>query len=443
VCGSWRGNPDRWGRLAEDALTNEGALGKQVLPMLRSLLGTDGAVFGKSIDQSSLTTPTGSLVTGDPSDEHSGAFLKVLWEVPLPDRTGCSPLLTLLHEKIDPKCELNLSDDLTVLFAPLDDGMREYKPDRAADQCVDISEFREKGNIYDPILSELRQAADLLYVYEKEVRPNPIATLERIICLGSLSIFFYVASRGTVWAGLPKRPLLLQAFGKPESPIAKASEESVHQLIVRDAKKYMVAVLRSQLEALSSSPDGWISLWESGAIWEKLEDYTGLRRKPKEKPEIEELTKIVIQRDVDTEPVDILAEIVDLINAKDSVVDYLRLLGLRSGLLYPQQRNIRKRICPEDRIIEVLVAGTINVVNEVMEYQEFLERLWHRFGIVTGGHPEDEYLLAQAGIPRISSKYLRQNSEAFLKRLEEQGLVRRMADSKALVGLVDANSINS
>jgi len=138
-----------------------------------------------------------------------------------------------------------------------------------------------------------------------------------------------------------------------------------------------------------------------------------------------------------------LAEIVDLINAKDSVVDYLRLLGLRSGLLYPQQRNIRKRICPEDRIIEVLVAGTINVVNEVMEYQEFLERLWHRFGIVTGGHPEDEYLLAQAGIPRISSKYLRQNSEAFLKRLEEQGLVRRMADSKALVGLVDANSINS
>ena len=138
-----------------------------------------------------------------------------------------------------------------------------------------------------------------------------------------------------------------------------------------------------------------------------------------------------------------LDDIIDKINEKDSLVDYLRLLGLRSGLLYPQQKNPKKRVCPEDRIIEVLVAGTINVVDEFVEYQEFLERLWKRFGIVTGGHPEDEFLLSQAGISRVSSKYLRQNAEAFLKRLEDQGFAKRMADGKALVGLVETGYINS
>ena len=60
---------DSWGRLADDAMTKEGALGRQVLPMLRTLLGTDGAVCGESTDQSSLTTPTVRLAKGTPLDD--------------------------------------------------------------------------------------------------------------------------------------------------------------------------------------------------------------------------------------------------------------------------------------------------------------------------------------------------------------------------------------
>lgn len=434
---------ENWGRLAEEATTKEGALGKQVLPMLRSLLGTDGAVFGKSIDQSSLTASTGNLVTGDPSDEHAGAFLKALWSIPTNPSVPDSALLTLLQSIIDPDRDLNTADDLTVLLAPLAEGVRERRPDEAIANCQDLQEFQEAGAVYDPVLWELRLAADMLAVYERTVRPNAMATLERIVSLGSLTIFFYLATRGRVWANLPVRPLLLQATGKPESPIARASEESVQQLIVRDAKQYLTLLLKSIFEGIGTESDSWLQLWDVEKIWQELTEATGVDRKSRFEPEIRELTKIVAQREEDAEPEEVLDDIINKINEKDSLVDYLRLLGLRSGLLYPQQKNPRKRVCPEDRVIEVLVAGTINVVDEFVEFQEFLERLWKRFGIITGGHPEDEFLLSQSGISRVSSKYLRQNADAFLKRLEDQGFAKRMADGKALVGLVETGYINS
>jgi hypothetical protein len=254
-----------------------------------------------------------------------------------------------------------------------------------------------------------------------------------------------MATRGRVWAGLPIRPLLLQATGKPNSPIAKASEECVQQLTVRDSKRYIALLLESLLKKLSAEPDAWLNLWDSGKIWEELTSQTGVQRGSKFDAEIRDLTNIVAQREPDIEPEEVIGEIIDKLLEKDngSLVDYLRGLGWKSGLLYPQQRNPKKRVCPEDRVVEVLVAGTINVVDEFVEYQEFLERLWKRFGIITGGHPEDEFLLSQSGISRVSSKYLRQNADAFLKRLEDQGFAKRMADGKALVGLVETGYINS
>jgi len=330
-----------------------------------------------------------------------------------------------------------------VLLAPLAEGVRERKADESIANCQDFQEFQKARVDYDPVLWELRLAADMLAVYEQAVRPNAMATLERIVSLGSLTIFFYLATRGRIWANLPVRPLLLQATGKPESPIARASEESVQQLIVRDAKQYLTLLLKSIFERIGTEPDSWLHLWDSERIWEELVEATGVDRKPKFNAEIQDLTKIVSLRGKDADMEEVLDDIIDKINEKDSLVDYLRLLGLRSGLLYPQQKNPRKRVCPEDRVIEVLVAGTINVVDEFVEFQEFLERLWKRFGIITGGHPEDEFLLSQSGISRVSSKYLRQNAEAFLKRLEDQGFAKRMADGKALVGLVETGYINS
>lgn len=424
---------DSWGRLADDALTRDGVLGRQVLPMLRLLMAADGAVYGESIDQSSLTTPTGSMVTSDPSDEHAGAFLQHLWATS-PGGGSPSRILELLKSIIGPERDLNAADDLTVLFSPLAEGLRGKGPDEKARNCEDLKALQEGGVERDPVLWELRQAADLLAEYEIAAKPNPIATLERIVSLGTLTIFFYLATRGKVWAGQPRRPLLVQAAGKPTSQVGRASEQSVQQLIVTDVRYYLTSLLKH----LFDSRGDWVELFHAGRLWQEIESLPGGRRDARGEKEIADIEDMLKQGDLAEDPDEALREIVDLVTEKEgnSYEDYLRLLGMRAGLLYPPQKA-KKRVLLEDRVLEVLVAGTVNLVTENVEYQEFLERLWVRFGVITGGHPQDEFLLTQSGIPRVSSKYLRQNSDAFLLRLEEHGLAKRMADSKAIVGLLD------
>ena len=156
-----------------------------------------------------------------------------------------------LHRRPVAQQQLHAESEVQCL-PPLVEEVRTRNLDAAALECEDIKQFLAQQEKYDPVLWDLRQAADLLCVYEKAVRPNPIATLERIICLGSLTIFFYMATRGRTWAGLPARPLLLQAIGKFESPIARASEQSVQELIVSDSKRYLIALLRALVEPLGS-----------------------------------------------------------------------------------------------------------------------------------------------------------------------------------------------
>ena len=115
---------------------------------------------------------------------------------------------------------------------------------------------------------------------------------------------------------------------------------------------------------------------------------------------------------------------------------YLRLLGVRSGLLYPQQKNPNKRLVPTDRTLEVLVASSIDVNAPPLEYRDFLEVLLTRWGIVVGGLPTDGSLLAQIGA-HVPSRELSENSDRFLTRLVSIGLARRLADSVAVVGLLE------
>ena len=115
---------------------------------------------------------------------------------------------------------------------------------------------------------------------------------------------------------------------------------------------------------------------------------------------------------------------------------YLRLLGVRSGLLYPQQKNPNKRLVPTDRTLEVLVASSIDVNAPPLEYRDFLEVLRQRWSIVVGGTPSDGPLLAQIGA-HVPNRELTENSERFLSRLESIGLARRLADSVAVVGLLE------
>lgn len=410
---------ERWGRLGEGQDLGASALVQRVLPLLRQIIGTDKAAFGESPEQSSFSSPTALTATKDPSDEHAGEFLFRLWSYDM-QGTGPSPLLKIWHRLTEPKRDLQDADDLTVLLAPLSEKSKEHHPPErsAGDLGKRPPSDRER---------QLWLAASNLAVYEETLQSNPIASLQRIATLASLTIYFHSLTRPQDWLGLPQRPLLLDATLSGAAVIAQASTRTV-QVAHRDASEYTQALLEALLR--SALGDEWTERPDDALrlLMERFgaEDYA---TKAEGRGLLPKLRGLSGREEVLT----VLREEFEALNTGRSLGSYVRYAGMRSGLLYPQQKNIHKRCQPVDRTLEVLVAGAVNMTDRV-EYRDFLDALYLRWGIVVGGRPEDAGLLAQAGAS-VPSRELRENSSRFLQRLEAQGLALRLADSVAVVGL--------
>ncbi|MBN8751338.1 MAG: hypothetical protein J0I65_28105 [Variovorax sp.] len=419
------GQRDRWGALGEAADLKSSALMTKVLPLIRTLLGADGAVFGKSPELSSFSSPTALTVTGDPSDDGAGLFIHRLWGGHDPAQR--LQILNLLSQLTNPEKNPADMDDLSALLSPLVDSTR-----KRATALVDSEDLKDG---YSPIETSLRDAADKLEAYERKLNPNPIASLQRVVLLAALSVFMHAASRPRERLGLPERVLLLDASGDHSSPTVIASTRCVSQ-VIGDARSYMASVVADLLSAQSpewhADPVAALNgiLQDSGAA--PLEDSSSIARR---------LQDIVQEHDDPREAAQEAAEEV-IRQAEGSssrgLDGYLRLLGIRSGFLYPTQKNPNKRLNPADRTLEVLVASTIDVNQPPLEYRDFLDLLRQKWSIVVGGRADDGILLAEIGAT-VPARALSENSERFLSRLESIGLARRLADSVAVVGLLEAN----
>jgi hypothetical protein len=77
-----------------------------------------------------------------------------------------------------------------------------------------------------------------------------------------------------------------------------------------------------------------------------------------------------------------------------------------------------------------------------MEYRDFLDCLHDRWRLVVGGRLEDASLLAEAR-RSVPAADLAENSERFLGRLQKIGLARRLADSVAVVGLMEGTNASN
>jgi hypothetical protein len=416
---------DRWGALGEAADLKSSALMTKVLPLLRTLLGADGAVFGRSPDFSSFSSPTALTVTVDPSDDGAGQFIHRLWGG---HDTGLRlNILDLLARLTNPEKNPADMDDLSALLSPLVDSTR--KKPLAQWEGIDLN-----GD-FSPVETALRDAATNLTNYELKLNPNPIATLQRIVLLAALSVFMHAATRPRERAGMPERVLLLDASGDHYSPMVLASTRCIAQLI-SDARAYMATVvgdlLSEQVADWTADPVSALNgVFQSAGLAPLDDNQTVARRLAEivhEHPTHEEIAQEVTE------------EIVRQAEGSSSrgLDGYLRLLGIRAGFLYPIQKNPNKRLNPADRTLEVLVASTIDVGQPPIEYRDFLDLLRNRWGIVVGGRRDDALLLAGVGAS-VPARALSENSERFLSRLEALGLARRLADSVAVVGLLEAN----
>lgn len=416
---------DRWGALGQASDLKASPLMTKVLPLIRTLLGADGAAFGTSPDLSSFSSPTALTVTGDPSDDGAGAFIHSLWGGHAD--AARLPILDLLSGLSSPTKDAAQMDDLSALLAPLVDKTRPRSSTAA---------LSEEEVVYSPVEQRLRHAANRLCAYERELQPNPISSLQRIVLLAALSMFAHAATRAHENAGAMERVLLLDASNDHYSPIAQASTRCVAHLL-GDASDYMASVLNDLLTA--QVPD-WPEM-PLGAL-NKLLEGAGLPPLERNSPLARRIEEIAADAE---DPEEIRREVADELirqaegSQRRGLDGYLRMLEIRAGFLYPIQKNPHKRLNPADRTLEVLVATAIDVAAPPVEYRDFLEQLRQQWGVVVGGRIDDAGELARAGI-QVPPRALSENSERFLTRLESLGLARRLADSVAVVGLVEANN---
>ena len=80
-------------------------------------------------------------------------------------------------------------------------------------------------------------------------------------------------------------------------------------------------------------------------------------------------------------------------------------------------------------------------VGEALALDDFLTRMWERFGIVAGGRRSDSHgdaeVLARHGL-HVDAGALEANTELLVIQLTAMGLARRYADNVAFVGDPDA-----
>ncbi|MFO1038942.1 MAG: hypothetical protein U1E45_19040 [Geminicoccaceae bacterium] len=415
-------NRERWGRLGEEDDLRRSVLATRVLPLLRTILATDNATFGKSPEFSSFSSPTALTTTRDASDDHVGEFVHRLWGGREDGRR--LPLLNLLRDLTDPRKDLGSVDDLTAVLAPLSDDMRVYNPPSR--------DFPEAdGHLRSVICEALRDAARDLHAFEMALRPNPIASLQRIVLLGALSVFFFTATRHHERTNLPRRVLFVDNSPSRDTAIAEASERSVTQLF-DDARGYMAAIVSEALDAERSDWEVDAEATVAAVLGREKSDSGERRGRLTEL--LEELTEA--GADIRSELPRRLVELLDGSGGR-TLDGYLRLLGIRCGLLYPQQKNPLKRLAPMDRTLEVLVAGTFELSGRPLEYRDFLDKLYDRWRIVVGGRLEDAEILARDGMG-VGAGDLAENSERFLQRLQGLGLARKLADSVAVVGMTES-----
>ncbi|MDB5968822.1 MAG: hypothetical protein JWQ90_1272 [Hydrocarboniphaga sp.] len=418
-------NRERWGRLGEEENLRDSVLVTRVLPLLRTILGTDNAVFGTSPEFSSFSSATALTITRDVSDDHAGAFVHRLW-----GGTDSQPrlqILDLLRDLTHPNKDLAGVDDLTAVLVPLADDPTPTRTSQTPRTFIDLSERPLSG-----VERRLRSAAEDLERYESAVKPNPIATLQRLVLLASISVFFHAATRSREWAGMPDRVILIDASSSRDSTVAEVSTQHVGRLL-DDSRAYMASVLKDLLDQQHST-------WWTNPVEVISELFAEKLKKTTAAPSIKQLHEVL--DDLNDAEADIAAELprrlVELLDGSSgrSLDGFLRMLGLRSGLLYPQQKNPKKRLVPMDRTLEVLVVSTFNIAGKQLEYRDFLEELYKRWGIIVGGRLEDAKLLADSGSP-VPSADLAENSERFLSKLQSLGLASRLADSVAVVGLME------
>jgi hypothetical protein len=302
------------------------------------------------------------------------------------------------------------------------------------------------------IFQELQSAATCLATHER-AQGNPIRTLQRAVHFACIATHAHAQALSSNGELNSRPPALLAIFGNRRSDVAIASERSIDHLYEQFERWLGTRLAKriSEGKPLTGADKNGERLTietSDGRSARSLLHKIGAAKKPHNQPDQEELDTRVqyflsVKRELGSaEPSEILGHclVQCYLDEYESggPRPFLQGLGRKSGLLYPhyQGRVKEKRVRPSVPMLDVVVRCCVDH-GEAIAFDDFLERLWRRFGLIVGGRRSEDWddvtYLEQHGIA-VSIDELGANTNAFIDELALMGLARRYPDGVTFVG---------
>lgn len=403
---------------------NDGILLEKAI-ILRSaldlVLGQDRATFATG----SFFSPTLTHhlhTTSDPSDQGTGKFLS--------DVLGAAPdtaAVEALRRSLD-----SGTDNVYFLTLPLLRKREVGAPPAVSQEVLDRVQS-------STLLCSIQEAFSVITRYETRLEKTMF--LQRVVTLGSLSIFLHMMNLSTPNTGGATGfvPLLLCArqsaddlreasratFVRGRQQIERAFEAAMTKLLSARGEDQLsqeeyIDLLRSRLPNLGQSSQRGKK--ETKVLNRFNQDFSGFLLGAANPAE---------------------AFISATVRASFSLMNevggadpegFWTSLGRMAGLVYPRQGGRgEKYYLPAPQFLDMLVVSLL-APDEEISMEEFWDRAWHRFGIIVGARSSlDASRLARRGIRQVSPNQLARNARDILGELIRMGHAREYADDIAMI----------
>lgn len=399
---------------------------KSMRMMFQKLLGTDDGLYP---DNSQLTFSAGSkyFIKTRAQYEDAGEFIGGVV------KEYCPSLAAYIRDVL-----AAADDPISVLLSPMEDSNEtEWKND--ADLVhKSIPAFINKGSAMNWYLDGLQKSGDCLKS-NLERMPNALTRLRIFNFFCIYHLIRYMSLLEAFYCGGQIWPFLFEFSDSVQSGIAAASTTSyarVHQSVSRFYSWAFAEELKSRGLTLAE-----MLVSETPIINAKKTP------KPQEQAELDSQWELAKSTAQSVPPEQGMLEfgktIYNMTSMQSSAypVTFLRILGAQAGMVFPTQRDSkRKRFRFAQDTLEMVMRSCVDG-NETITYAELCSRLWQRFNVIISGMPGDSSpemhgVYTDVG---LDSDVLEENHQRCVRILEAMDFADIMADGILRVHLGGKN----
>lgn len=380
--------------------------------IIQKMLDADSGVFidrYKSDHMLSFSLSSKYFVTKFAVYEDAGEFIGQVIKVACPD------LADYIRDLLD-----EASDPISQLFIPVqnDEVASEFDGEDVFAQLFPVSERNNKTSAF--IESIRTSGTCLLHNLQKE--PNTLTQLRLFNLFCIFSLFRYISYLEAFSCDSKIPPILLDFSGSNGS-VADASS-GTYANIRRSLSRFCSWAHSNILEqnySISELKHMGAPIRKTGAVSKETKEAIASMWKMVQ----EEIAPLE-----DDSVYTIVGRTINNILARESDFhpgNYLRAVGLLSGLLYPPNSSNNRFVISQD-VLEMLLMSTVEP-GETVPGKDIRERLWNSCGIIVGGSSFEECIIQESGLNLQSdSDALETNFGLFSATMESLGFADVMAD---------------